>query len=216
MDKIIDRAKKFIAMMNNSAASQSETTQAAAHLKKLLDKHNLTMGDVSQEDVSKTIVKDIYDTGYKSVPYEQLSLAGNLARGYGCEMIQTGSSFAFVGPEASALVAKEMYIYISHQLYCLAGVNCIAQRIKGAAKRRYTRTFIIAAGQEIFDRLDSVTVSAETETYEMVRAPAVAEALAVMYPRLKTRKLKGDLCGSGFAGGAEAGKNISLNTQVTG
>lgn len=214
-DKIIEKARKFLNMANNSAASKSESIQAAAHLKKLLDKHNLSMGEITKEQVAADISRENYDTKYKAVPYEQLSLASSIARGYGCDMVATGAKFTFIGPEVAAIVAKEMYAYISHRLWCLAGVNCIASGTKGAAKRAYTRSFIIAAGFEIEERLKEASEPEQTESYELVRQPAVEEAVAHWYPSLRSRKMKGHRCDEGMFDGSEAGKTISLNKQVT-
>jgi len=151
-EKIIEKARKLMAMTTENGASEHEAYTAAVRLQELLDKHNLSMAGISKENLAKKIeFHDIeYPTSRKDHAF--IELAHSVAYGYGSEVIIRKKGIQFIGVSSSAIISSEMFSYLWGVLNKIATTKAREYNKKGAQIKSFKHAFILGAAGEIFSR----------------------------------------------------------------
>jgi hypothetical protein len=216
---IITKVKKLIALGTNEGATEGERDNAMRMAHGLLAKHNLSMVDVKDNDVSCVKVEnDYYDERWCAI------VSNYVAKLFFCfcysqksQKTKTKATFCIIGKEANATTAVLITNYVLKSIQ--------KERIKG----NYGRSFSNGAAQRIAYRVNEIINKVDESEFSSSQALAVInlhkteieEAMdfvkkqcGVSLVAAKRKDTKQNL--NEFMAGVNYGNGISLNNQISG
>jgi len=162
-EEIIRRAQKLTAF-NEANATPQEVANAAAALKKLMEKHQLSMMDVAAGITSEKVGREEIDGGYTKKTWQSV-LVNSIAKGLDCSVIsyydvrdakgvakKTVTYWVF-GVESDLVFARYLYDVLSKKFYDMGTEYCKEEGYSGAMLISARATFIISAARAVRDRL---------------------------------------------------------------
>jgi hypothetical protein len=181
MDKVLDRAAKFLAMRENRGASETEAAAAAEHLQRLLQEHNLTLSQVElHQDGGNTPVakrvKEQLTAGLSRSRRWQMTLLEGIAKNNFCiAVMQTrrtdsgkrAGQVSLVGREVNVASTKMTYDYIATVLLRAqkeyeATLPGLAEMTSNDKREKYW-FFMDGAVSRIIERLNEQRAQREAE-----------------------------------------------------
>jgi len=221
---IMFRIKKLMALNKGNNATEGEIQNATVAVKKLLEKHQLSMFDVEKGTFEEVVLKLERETGKTTLPNWVKLLGSDIARALDCklilskyeyEYIEYGAKpkikFIFIGCETDAEVAVYFFDTLSVDLFKLATREFKKTEQPHNRLARFRNSFIIGAGQSIYKRLKKEERESQTgKDLVVVKDNMVNAFTDKMFGRLKNSKINGKYDGEAMAQGREAGKNIPL------
>lgn len=231
-DKVMDKIKKLLAL--GKSPNEGEATNAMAHAQALLMKHNLSMEEISDEEISDVIEQDV--TGERSgiARWEQ-DLMGSIASSLNCRMIKSKyhvphkydpykyiarQKWRVVGSEADCVVTKYLIEYLKDALHSLTDTHMKGMDLYGNDRKRYRESYMLGACRtvclKVRDKYKEEMPDSE-EMFALVRKKdqAVQDYLDALGCRtMKARRNKVDF--GAFGNGLKDGDNIGINQAVRG
>lgn len=227
IDQVIERARKLMAMAApDSGATENEMLTAARMLRKLLDAHNLSTADVTNDDT--THVKQIETELMARPPAWRVTLACSVAWAFECRMLsvrgvvgvgatgnlQRATKLIFIGRSCDVEIAEYYFSVLVRELLKMAREKGRARGCSGALLRRFIGGFIEGAALRIKDRLRgerAEEIAADPRLGELVEVKdkEVQDFIDREFSEAKkvTRDVEPKV---GFADGARAGAEFTL------
>lgn len=115
--RMIDKVKKLLAMADRKGGNENEAAVASSQAAKLLKTYNLSLGDVSVEEV----VDVEFETGQKTPPVWVSTLALATSRSFGCDMFLnrewragkiSKTVIIFMGSEVDIQIVQYVTMYL--------------------------------------------------------------------------------------------------------
>jgi hypothetical protein len=114
--QMIDRVKKLLAMADRKDGNENEAAVASAQAAKLLSKYNLSLGDVSVEE----IIDAEFETTQKTPPQWVSVLAQATSKSFGCDMFLKSKArdgkrvtvITFMGSEVDIQIVQYVTSYL--------------------------------------------------------------------------------------------------------
>lgn len=224
-EKVLERAKKMLALGNCSGATEGERDTALRMVYKLLAKHNLTMIDVDGHNSAVQEERESQQASFVVYPWAR-SIAGQIASLFFCNYYfmrpDTGkqATHVFIGKESNATTAQYMAEFV------VKSVLKEAARMYGSATAPEARCFAVGVVNKLVDRVKQLK-AAGTEDH----VPGTALMLINLYDseklanatwlteqgvKLKSRvsTQKGITNAAAFHAGKDFGAKVSLAPQV--
>lgn len=228
-DKIIERARKLLALADRNA-NEHEAALAAAKAHALLADHDLNITCVEEAQVSSSDLRqvDVMEAG--SVATWKKELATGIAASFKVGAMQTTSYvedeygdlmrrkvLSFVGLEADTILARETFVY-------LAGVvDRLAKRHAGGMGKAYSTSFRIGCATRLSARLREWARRVQADLEAAGRSTAAGRELVVCKDRLidEWRAQRGTVywrnnptSSDGYYAGKDAAEDVNLSHQV--
>lgn len=227
--KIIDRARKLLALADRNA-NEHEAALAAAKAHALLAEHDMSITCVEEAQVSSSDLKqmDIMEAG--SVATWKKELATGIAASFKVGAMQTSSCvedeygelvrrkvLSFVGLEADITLARETFVYLS------SVVNRLAKRHARGMGKAYATSFRIGCATRLSARLREWARRVQADLEAAGRSTAAGRELVVCKDRLidEWRAQRGTVywrnnpsSSDGYYAGKSAAEDVNLSHQV--
>ncbi|GMW02611.1 MAG: hypothetical protein AMXMBFR84_37470 [Candidatus Hydrogenedentota bacterium] len=163
-EEIIRRAQKLSAFTEENATPQ-EVANAAAALKKLMEKHQLSMMDIASGLTNEDVGFESIDGGSTRKTW-QLCLVCAIAKGLDCQVVthydgqwrgrrwkQTGIVYKVYGVESDLVFARYLYDVLSVKFYTQGTEYCRGLGYSGAMLISARATFVMGAARAVKERL---------------------------------------------------------------
>lgn len=232
-DKIIDRIRKLLAKANDPAVNENEAAIFAAKAQELLEQHNISLLDVSEEEKKQGIGRYTWAPKYAGERWRKL-VATWAARVYMCKLINTKMKVEIRGGKldwrpAYILVGRKVNVEIAKSMidYLFATVVRLSKNYSKVRKER--QLFEAGCGLRLAMRLHAMyeaSAKNPAKNNSGSNLPALySQELALVddwieenIENVKNRKSfkMPDLDHIHSANGAAAAEGISLNSQVEG
>jgi len=228
MDKIVDKVKKLLAMAND-CSSPNEAITAARQARILMDKHQVSMGDLVESDGFSDSDSGI---NFINIPLWKSQLAVVVAKFndcqsyFNCEVkehkgkIKRVKIIMFRGFETDVAVAISMYEYIINTVERLARSYIIWHGVKGK-NSILKNTYIDSCWQEIKENMYKIISEREVKTSTgkdlvVIKNQLVTERFGgVRYPKKPSKFIPTDQANvHAKVAGAKDGSNVGLDPQV--
>jgi len=176
--QILDKIKKLLSFDEDNA-TEGDLQAAAAAVKRLLAKYQLSMQDVKNhcDEVvyeSEGIVEIGAEKKWGAIPQWYRYLAGQIALGFDCALVSTrrvhpdvlkwARNLSFVGLESDAQAAAFLFETVVRELTRLAEDGAENYILNKKGKQRYKKSFICGAADAIRIRLQREAEAIQSET----------------------------------------------------
>ncbi len=232
-NKALDRLKDLLAYNSKNNASKGEIEAAALLIRKILDKHDLTLADVTE--------KEMYDGVRLEESRPAVShnhniylgrLASSLALAFECRLIYSqwldkgdGSSngkwrksYKFVGYETDVLSCVYFFDYLRERLLALANEEICKSSMIGSSRYIFTNSFIIGAANAIYERLRKkpvVAAQGNGTALVVMKKRAVDSKVKEIFTDLRSSRSRGGMANNaGLMAGKSVGASIALNRGI--
>ena len=240
-EKLIKRLRKMIAMSERSAGNEEEAATAAKMVENLLRKHNLTLADVTQEELSSEVVKHAakgsagtwkWTTG-RCPPWVQgLAIqVANLCETFAMYIPSTDQdahvkrkqmNFSFVGQDVDVEASIGMFIFLVNTVNALSDKYYTTNNVKTAYDSKVQMSnFRSGCAQRINERIRDIISEREQEQITMSSSKALVirkdKAIAeyIGYePRYGTGSRSGRYSNSAYSAGRQAGNNVKIRKEL--
>lgn len=227
--KLIDRVRKLFAKANDASVTEAEAMAYAAKAQELLEQHNLSLLDVSEDEKKEGIGRFTWAPKYADMPWRRI-VSSWAAKVYMCKRIRTQMKIEVRGGKmawrpAYILVGRQVNVEIAKSMidYLFSTVVRLSKDYSSVQKERHL--FEAGCGLRLANRLrEMYEASAVKPKAESSNLPALysqeltlVEDWAKENMDLKDTKpaeLKLDWMHS--ANGAAAAEGISLSGQIAG
>lgn len=167
-ESILARIRKLLNVTSERGATAGEAENAAAAVRALLTRHNLSLLDLPpEEQPSEEVEEHEVNLGVRRLPEWLNVLASGVARGFDCRFIHhryvrgtprwvrktVPERYGIVGAEVDAHVAEALLRSLRRELTRDADQAADRLRLKGTPRRRYRQSFLVGAAEVIWDRL---------------------------------------------------------------
>ena len=204
-DKLINKIKKLFALAENNP-NEHESGQALIAARKLLDRHNLSVTDLTKkEDVLVTFVKDV------NMPYTRI-IFNSISRLYDCQYVLSNPHHLLIGTESNRVTAKIVIDFV---------LSTIRRESRGLGNG-----YRNAAAHGVSGQVDTILSERNSSTEEVIAGTGlipvdiarqakedINDWLSENMPNLSTSKAKSAAYNSS---GRSLGDNINLGAHLNG
>lgn len=229
--RTLDLIRRLTEMRVDRGCTPAEAAAAAAHLARVLEKHQLSLFDVQKLTFAEDVVEEVRPVGGKVVPRWAHELAQAVSRPHDCEYFirtaydpQAGrrrSEAYFIGHRSDAAVAAYLYEVLSRTLLAMADREGRAQGRRHAGLIRFRSHYIIAAAWEVRQRIEAERRQARGEAalasraLVVVKEKAVEEYVRACHPKLKViDHAPVDYDTGAIVAGGRAGREVELKKGI--
>lgn len=235
-EQILRKAEKMT-RFDPERATQAEVELAATMLRKLLDKHGLSMADIKDTSHKTTVIQQDVPTDYQNLPAWKDHVAMVVSKAYDCKVIigqwedpqrKYGSRwkarYIFIGHETDCAIATYFYTILCRELWNAGQKEADMYGRKRHRKTKFVASFITGGADAVAARLKEQRASMTEEEKSdctaivFVKDTAIKEYVRDTFPHL-TRGRRRNSSRSDFGGydaGESFGKRMSLNEGVEG
>lgn len=227
--KLIDRVRKLFAKANDASVTEAEALAYAAKAQELLEQHNLSLLDVSEEEKKDGIGRFTWAPKYADMPWRRI-VSSWAAKVYMCKRIRTKMKIEVRGGKlawrpAYILVGRQVNVEIAKSMidYLFSTVVRLSKDYSTNQKERHL--FEAGCGLRLATRLrEMYEASAVKPTTSGSNLPALySQELALVDDWAKENMDLRDTKGAELkldwmhsANGAAAAEGISLSGQIGG
>lgn len=216
---IHDTIRRLLQMTVENGASIQEAETAAAAVRRLLDKHGLTLEQVKAkfDQPQHGVEAERYDTHWQRIPLWVKGLGMSLADGFDCRVLGVnGGTIMFLGFPPEPAVAMYLFRVLSQELPLAAERQGRFLKYRGDELRDWKDSFLIGAGHRIGQRLlQERTRSTSATALTVCKLDTIKDAMGSfpdVDPREKAVKLRASDA-NGFVAGDEHGRRVCLNSR---
>ena len=234
-EKLHAKIRKMMAMAERTEGNEEEAAVAARMVEKLMRKHNLSIGDVTPEQIKSDILGSEWDkmkwTANRCPAWVQgiaISISGvfdtfvtfSVASHNDKHVHAYQVNLRFVGTELDVQVSLQLFSYLYSTIIRLTDKYFKENPSPKGKARTYKNSFRSGMGHRLSERLKELKAEREKEfaqtgtTLIVVKQDAIAEYLGVEL-KYGTSKRKSSLNGEAYSAGCSAANSVGLNTQLT-
>ena len=203
LDAIKNRIRKLLAL--SKSPNENEAMAALEKARKLMDEYQLSEGDCKYEAHEAKATKRY--SQWRGV------LAQAMEYLYCCKSWRdeiTGQR-VFFGESIDALMASEMYLYLSKTTERMA-----KQNIRKTAKRKYREAYKLGIAASLAVRIDTLGTAVSWAPQRETKMAEINREVAARFNIVTSQRKKASIANPAFRRGSAAGGGISLNRQTTG
>lgn len=214
---IHETIRRLLQMTVENGASIQEAETAAAAIRRLLDKHGLTIEEIrAKHDQSQHGVEAAsHDTQWRRLPLWVKGLGASVAEGLDCRMLHRGENILFLGFPPEPAVALYLFRVLSLELPRAADRQGRFLGFAGDELRDWKDSFLRGAGNRIGLRfLQERSQGNAAKALIVCKEDAIDDAMRSMpfETRLKQINLfRGIGSGNGFLAGDAHGRRVCLD-----
>jgi hypothetical protein len=221
-DKVLDKVRKLMALAKNDGATEGERDNAMRMAIALLAKHNLDEADLEVTETREQVVLEGYEYAWAR------TISMSISELYFCKYyMQRGTKFKhfFVGKTSNATTAQLMSEYVIKSLR----KEAMQQMRKNQQNNAWALSFVKGAGDVIRSRCKEMIAASANE--KKMKGNGTEIVLASIYKsemdentrfineelglKLRTSNSRQHRAGNGYHDGADYGRSVGLNTQVS-
>jgi hypothetical protein len=152
-DQIIEKIRKLLKL--SESPNEHEAVLAATKVRELLSTYNISLSDLSIEDLSRKFgIIEILTLNSFNLEEWVCSLAFHVSRIFDCRAIMKGSDsgqIAFVGIPSDAEVVVYVFEFLRRRLeeMSMGAVRTRREEIRGIDEETYRQTYLIGAVQRL-------------------------------------------------------------------
>lgn len=234
-EAILDRIRKLLNVTTKRGATAGEAENAAAAVRALLTRHNLTLLDLPpEEQPSEEVGEHEVNLEVRRLPEWLWLLASGVARGFDCRFIHFSAPrglkrwmrktlpparYVLIGSEVDTSVAEALLATLRRELTRDADRAIRQRKLAGDDRRNYRRDFLRGAAQAIGERLkheraEERRTSTRAGEIMVRKGQALQRKLDAM--EVKTVETGPITNGIGYRDGHRHGQQIHLGTNGIG
>jgi hypothetical protein len=162
-EAMMETLQRLKVMTIENGCTPAEAEAAAGYLKAMLDKHQLSIADVSEKKLGEEVIRTEQKTvgDYIRIPVHIQNYAACIAVGYSCKLLLGGGrdgnfKMSFIGLQSDATVAAFFFETTLQPVINEARKQGKANGYGGVDLRHYSEAFVAACGAAIAKRLKPV------------------------------------------------------------
>jgi len=177
VESVLRKVKALLSKTEDAGCTAEEAGAAAEKARELLDEHNLSMGDITPEEMKSQVEEDIVPLDYDRVPLWVGNLANNIALAFDCKCIKlrankySKSKLLFIGFPVDVQTVIHFFAVLQVRFYNEAEKQ--AKTNARGHRRIYINNFICAAARAVYDRLYALKKREEVRTLIIRKDEAV-------------------------------------------
>ncbi len=214
-ETILRRAAKLMQFQSGNA-TQAELELAAARLGELMREHNISLGDITAEQLKDSITQEKASSpSEKRAPAWYQNLSRWVAFACSCRSIKYGARYEFLGEKSDAAVA----VYFMG--VCSTAIPFLCDLYKPTDRKAFLWAAVEAVGRRLCAMVRPPDMSVQERGLIVNKDAALERAIVARYAnRNGVVKYQGIRVNRGhdavsYAQGTEAGNNMRLNHGVT-
>lgn len=224
-EQALDKVRKLLAL--KKSPNEHEAASAAQKAREFLDKHNLTMAEVSVQD-KETIQVSSFNLGTKGASAWTLRLAAGVVSCYDCGCLQRGVSgtISFIGAATDVKVAQWMMEYLMNSVVSWRRKWVVSRKKEGTwnstffdRPRSEATSYSLGMADTLCDRLDEIgrlrrpIIMSTGRDLIVMKKAKVDEYIRKHSTR--TRYIRGSVGDqNAYRKGLQDGRSVPLNEQI--